>query len=592
MKKFSMMSFTVFILLVINLILVYFLLFNTSLLNRWLNQFEGETVITTTTSDPIVEVDDHYTLTEPTMDQVITPYKMIINEADAIYDVNNYDTLQAVMALLNQQAIEITSNNVETNPEMYQEAIAGDYLQLLYPTKYSVLSLRSILKIPEDVSTQFELSRIVIPRDRSDIVYLVDTSNFSYITAQFTDNLLASQILSVVDSVRNEQWLPVTHYELGMGSVYLPNFETIASSQIYTLDKMPDGLFLDDVFPNNNYDISELDANSVRSYHTLLTSFQINDLTNIMTVNHSISANQGSNSINREFILPEEKVRYSFPYVQTFEYWPGDIRLYSESNNTVTYRRFLNGLPIYSAPNLADYGATRVTLRTSPNIEVYRYQMPLVTIGTHIHDLSRVYDIESGQQIEALLTEQGLSFANFTNIVLGYEWQVEMENFKTVTLVPKWFFHINSNYYSIDQVRDGTLSELTKQVNTSDNSVDDVMSVIPLTPQAMTETSLLAPVLAGLTSMIKPPGHSDSLELDRLYLPRSTRWNSLVNAPAKSGSQTKLAAGTGSRLNKQSVLSRQVKPMTTQTDTHTHYQAINSMGKPLSLARGGGQGGF
>ena len=588
MKKFSMISFTVFILLVINLILVYFLLFNTSLLNRWLNQFEGETVITTTTSDPVVEVDDYYTLTQPTMDQVITPYKMIINEAEAIYDVNNYDTLQAVMALLNQQSIEITSNNVETNPEMYQEAIAGDYLQLIYPTKYSVLSLRSILKIPEDVSTQFELNRIVIPRDRSDIVYLVDTSNFSFITAQFTDNLLASQILSVVDSVRNDQWLPVTHYELGMGYVYLPNFETIASSQIYTLDEMPDGLFLDDVFPNNNYDISELDANSVRSYHTLLTSFQINDLTNIMTVNHSISANQGSNSINREFILPEEKVRYSFPYVQTFEYWPGDIRLYSENNNTVTYRRFLNGLPIYSAPNLADYGATRVTLRTSPNIEVYRYQMPLVTIGTHIHDLSRVYDIESGQQIEALLAEQGLSFEDFTNIVLGYEWQGEMENFKTVTLVPKWFFHINNNYYSIDQVREGSLNELTTQVNTSDNSVDDVMNMIPLTPQAMTETSLRAPVVAGLTSMISPPGHSEPLELDRLYLPRSTRWNSLVHAPAKSGSQTNLAAGTGSRLSKQPFVSRQVKQMTTQT----HHQAIDSTVKPLRLARGGGQGGF
>lgn len=583
MKKFSMMTFTVFILLVINLVLVYFLLFNTSLLNRWLNQFEGETVITTTSSEPIVEEDDYYTLTDPTMDEVITPYKMIINEAEAVYDVNNYDTLQAVMALLNQQSIEITSNNVETNPEMYQQAVAGDFLQLIYPTKYSILSLKSIIKIPEDVATQFELSRIVIPRDRSDIVYLVDTSNYSYITAQFTDNLLASQILSVVDSVRSEQWLPVTYYELGTNSVYLPNFETIASSQIYTLDKMPDGLFLDDVFPSNNYDISEQDANSVRSYHTLLTSFQINDLTNVMTVNHSISANQGSNNINRYFILPEEKVRYSFPYVQTFEYWPGDIRLYSENNNTVTYRRFLNGLPIYSAPNLADYGATRVTLRTSPNIEVYRYQMPLVTIGTHIHDLSRVHDIESGQQIEAILTEEGLSFSNFTNIVLGYEWQSEMENFKTVTLVPKWFFHINGNYYSIDQVRDGTLSELTNQTTTSESSVDYEMSDIQLTPQAMTEDSLVAPVLSGLTSIISIPGQSDTLDMP--YLPRSTRWDSLVFAPVKSGAQTSLVAGTVSKL-EQSLVSRHVNKMA------NNHQAIEVAVIPFRLEQGGGQGGF
>ena len=123
MKKLSGTSIIVLILLGINLFLVYFLLFDTRLLNRWLNQFDGETVITTSTSEPIEEVDGYYELTNPSMDDIITPYKLIINDAEALYDVNNYGTLQMVMDVLGQQAIEVTSNSVETNPSMYQEII-------------------------------------------------------------------------------------------------------------------------------------------------------------------------------------------------------------------------------------------------------------------------------------------------------------------------------------------------------------------------------------------------------------------------------------------------------------------------------------
>lgn len=531
MKKLSLTSIIVFILLTINLFLVYLLLFDTNLLNRWLNQFEGETVITTSTSEPIEDVEDYYEVTTLTLDQLITPTKLIINESSDMYDVNNYATLQSVLELLGSQTIELNKNSVETHPDMYEAVTSGEYLQLLYPTSFSVPSLRGLIATPAELSTQFEMNRLVFPRHLEGTVYLVDTKSQAYMEAELTDPTIAKEIFAVVDAVRDDQWLPVTRFEVEGGAVYLPTYETISLSQIYTLEKLPDSLFLDDIFPSNNYDIAEPDANSVRSYHTLLTTFQINDLTNIMSINHSISSTTGSNNIIRDMVLPEEKVRYSYPYVQTYEYWPSDIRLYSENNNTITYRRFLNGLPIYSAPGLADYGATRVTLRTNPNIEVSRYQMPLITIGTHIHDMSRVYDIESGAQIAALLTEQGLSFEHFTNIVLGYEWQSEMENFKTATLVPKWFFHVNNTYYSIDQVRDGTVTNLiaqnsgqTQTTDVSENSISQA-SVQTETENAQLSENLniVAVVDAGVLE-----GLSVGAFKHQTYRSRTTQWESLV----------------------------------------------------------------
>lgn len=531
MKKLSLTSIIVFILLTINLFLVYLLLFDTNLLNRWLNQFEGETVITTSTSEPIEDVEDYYEVTTLTLDQLITPTKLIINESSDMYDVNNYATLQSVLELLGSQTIELNTNSVETHPDMYEGVTSGEYLQLLYPTSFSVPSLRGLIATPAELSTQFEMSRLVFPRHLEGTVYLVDTKSQAYMEAELTDPTIAKEIFAVVDAVRDDQWLPVTRFTVDGGAVYLPTYETISLSQIYTLEKLPDSLFLDDIFPSNNYDIAEPDANSVRSYHTLLTTFQINDLTNIMSINHSISSTTGSNNIIRDMVLPEEKVRYSYPYVQTYEYWPSDIRLYSENNNTITYRRFLNGLPIYSAPGLADYGATRVTLRTNPNIEVSRYQMPLITIGTHIHDMSRVYDIESGAQIAALLTEQGLSFEHFTNIVLGYEWQSEMENFKTATLVPKWFFHVNNTYYSIDQVRDGTVTNLIVQ-NSGQTQATDVSenSISQASVQTETENAQLSENLN--IGAVVDAGVLEGLSVGGVkrhnYRSRTTQWESLV----------------------------------------------------------------
>lgn len=531
MKKLSLTSIIVFILLTINLFLVYLLLFDTNLLNRWLNQFEGETVITTSISEPIEAEEDYYEVTTLTLDQLITPTKLIINESSDMYDVNNYATLHSVLELLGSQTIELNTNSVETHPDMYEAVTSGEYLQLLYPTSFSVPSLRGLIATPEELSTQFEMNRLVFPRHLEGTVYLVDTKSQAYMEAELTDPTIAKEIFAVVDAVRDDQWLPVTRFAVDGGAVYLPTYETISLSQIYTLEKLPDSLFLDDIFPSNNYDIAEPDANSVRSYHTLLTTFQINDLTNIMSINHSISSTTGSNNIIRDMVLPEEKVRYSYPYVQTYEYWSSDIRLYSENNNTITYRRFLNGLPIYSAPGLADYGATRVTLRTNPNIEVSRYQMPLMTIGTHIHDMSRVYDIESGAQIAALLTEQGLGFERFTNIVLGYEWQSEMENFKTVTLVPKWFFHVNNTYYSIDQVRDGTVTNLIAQ-NSGQTQLPDASENSILQASVPTETenaersenlNIGAVVDAGVLE-----GLSVGAFKRHNYRSRTTHWESLV----------------------------------------------------------------
>ena len=465
MKRVSLTTLLLAFFVTLNLLLIYFLMFDTQILTTLFNRFEEETVITST-REPEEDVSALHQLTNPAIEQIITPYKLVVQEDAQRYDVNYYATLEEVMALLANQPFELDDNHVETDPAMFQAIYEQNFVELIYPTRFSVPTLRRLIEIPTDLSTQFELNRIVIPEGQATTVYLIDTINETYIQATLQDEDMKADLFALIKSVRDEQWLPVEAYQLNEQIVYLPTYETLASSQVYTLDELPDSLFLNEVFPNSNYDISEPDENNIRSYHTLLTSLLINDTTNIMTINHTFPSINNSQNITRDMILSEEKMRYSYPYIQAYEYWPGDIRLYEEQNNVVTYRRFLNGLPIYVAQGLPDYGATQVTLRTNSTIEVFRFRMPLVVLGTHIHDMSQVYDIESAEQIEAALIEQGLSLSSFDNIILGYEWQDDMENFKKVTLIPKWFFYINNHYYSMDQLRDGTVRGYIDQQST------------------------------------------------------------------------------------------------------------------------------
>lgn len=465
MKRITVTTLLLAFFVTLNLLLIYFLMFDTQILTPLFNRFEEETVITTT-SEPRENGSNFRQLTNPTVDQIITPYKLVVKEDAQYYDVNYNATLEAVMELLANQPFELVDNHVVSDPEMFHSLSDQNLVELIYPTKFSVPALKRLIEIPTDLSTQFELNRIMIPEDEAATVYLVDTISETYIEANLQDADLKAELFTLIRSVRDDQWLAVEPYLLSQETVYLPTVETLASSQVYTLDELPDNLFLNEVFPNSNYDISEPDENNIRSYHTLLTSLLINDTTNFMTINHTFPSSSSSQNITRDMILSEERMRYSYPYIQSYEYWPGDIRLYQEQNNVVTYRRFLNGLPIYAAEGLADYGATRVTLRTNSTIEVFRFHMPLVVLGTHIHDMSEVYDVESAVQIETTLIDQGLSFADFDKIILGYEWQADMENFKKVTLIPKWFFYVNSQYYSIDQVRDGTVREYVDQQST------------------------------------------------------------------------------------------------------------------------------
>ena len=118
-----------------------------------------------------------------------------------------------------------------------------------------------------------------------------------------------------------------------------------------------------------------------------------------------------------------------------------------------------------------DYGAVKISLTNHvKRINLNQLQLPILTLGVNVDDQSRPVDIETGAEIQALLDKAGLKFSQFNQIVLGFEWQANMENFKKVELVPKWFFIVGNRVYSIDQIKNGFVREdLAKKPSETDS---------------------------------------------------------------------------------------------------------------------------
>ena len=69
-------------------------------------------------------------------------------------------------------------------------------------------------------------------------------------------------------------------------------------------------------------------------------------------------------------------------------------------------------------------------------------------------------DLESGQTIYDTLNQYGYQIEAFDHIQLAYEWQKDMDDFKRVELIPKWFFEFDGKMYSLDDIQSDSFDQI------------------------------------------------------------------------------------------------------------------------------------
>ena len=395
--------------------------------------------------------------------QLVSPYQIILKQDNKFLHSYQSQVIKELTAFSQNPFFVLENNQPQIDPVRLGDIYDQDHVQLIFMNKLSLPLLKRFVAIPKDLETQFQVNRIVIMRGQENKVYFVDSVNKSYLVGKMQKGLDREAFFEAVDRGSQDR-IEMTEYEVNRDTVYLPVDSLASLDQTYSLDKLPETYFIQPVFSGENFDITEPDLNNVRSYTTYHSSLMVDDDTNIMTVTQHNKQLNNLKKPSNDLYTQSDIIEKSIEMTGKFNYWTEDIRIYSQKNNQVTFRRFLAGLPIFSSPTMPDYGSSQLSFsQANSQLSLEKLQMPLLVLGINISDLSSPHLIESGKEIEHILKEQDLKFSKFNQIILGFEWQREMENFKKVKLVPKWFFVVGNQVYSIDQLKDGSLKVLLQQ---------------------------------------------------------------------------------------------------------------------------------
>ncbi|EKB54843.1 two-component system activity regulator YycH [Facklamia hominis] len=469
MKNKSWISFFLVICFILNLLLTYLLIDARALYNLY-QQFTNIDQQTKLIDENHPSETNYYRTVEPTMDQVLAPCQIIVNQEGQLYWLPQHILEELLKDVFNQPFVEITQKQARIDAIELNEHLSKNHVQFIFPNKMPLAFFANWVKIPIDTNHQFAINRIVLSRGKDHKVYLVDSINKAYLEGKYDPQKMSDEFLRRIDKTL-DQAVMVDEYAINRDSVYLPKQHLTSPSQVYTLEKIPENLFINPVFKGENFDITESQEEHTRLYHNYNKNLMIDDNTNILIMSQNENYNNQMTQKDLYDINLETKIKESLKVLKNFEYWRQGLRVFSENQHQIVYRRYLGGLPIFPQGDHVDYGAVKISLTNHvKRINLNQLQLPILTLGVNVDDQSRPVDIETGAEIQALLDKAGLKFSQFNQIVLGFEWQANMENFKKVELVPKWFFIVGNRVYSIDQIKNGFVREdLAKKPSETDS---------------------------------------------------------------------------------------------------------------------------
>ena len=374
---------------------------------------------------------------------IVKPFKYIYRNDQSTEWIVDHKGMDAIQDLIYQHPIKMNRDIPVEDPKFIEDLYVTNHLQIQFADNLTISLLDHFV---EDISRnhkQWLVDAIFYPLDGEKTVYLVNTQSNEYMVGQL-DQALANKDLQTILKESALPSITVQGYIGNYGMIYLPDESVTLKDQIFTLEKIPEHLFLT-AFSENAVLKKTEKASDTLTYFNY--QFTLDFTENKQMLN--IRVNRTEDSLNRN---QTDKILNSFKYISNYDYWQGPIRLMGAKNSLAQYRRFYAGLPIFTNSKIADYGASRIHLRNNDSGDVYRYQIPLLVFHAHIPDQSKDVVIESADEIFNIVEDNGYVLSQFDDMFFAFEWQADMEGDKKAHLIPKWYIKVGDNFYSLDQI--------------------------------------------------------------------------------------------------------------------------------------------
>lgn len=443
MKKHYFLTLFLVSFAILSIILSYFLIYDYAAFQDFINK--GQTNVSQESNLKKGEVKSpvFYKPNNLSLGEVFKPAKVIYRNDKTTQWITDPKIENSLVQLFTSSPIQMKNAEFIQDEQRIDALYNTNHLQLIFTDKIPANVMQPMVEVVNEEDMKEHIHRMVIPFDDSGQVYFINLDKKGYYTAKLPRQVTHDSLETTLNK-QTSMKVDVQGYIGKQGLIYLPNDPIKTKSQLYTLEDIPESVYVKEIFKNNEFKTNDTDDDRV-TYFNYLYNLDFQRDKHLLDVRVS-RPEEGT----RRTTL--EKIENSYDNFSRFEFWRDEVRLMNPNANQAVYRRFVNGFPIFPAPDQVDHGAMIFHLKNNQSSEIYRFQIPLQIIQAHIPDMSEPVELLSADQIQTQLKEMGYDLQSMHDIIIAYEIQEDTEDYQKMLLVPKWYVKLKDTYFAFDQL--------------------------------------------------------------------------------------------------------------------------------------------
>lgn len=370
------------------------------------------------------------------MEEIFAPHRLTFHTQSNSFVASDERIIKHADSFLVESPMGDIAFEATYDKESYDAFILRrDRVELRFPASIPLGMLsRYFDSVPEEMASN-SINRILISTAADEPIYLLDDASRNVYTAvRFEESI---EPLMRLYSANKDVYVNSNAYSFRDTIKFLPQADVELYRLDYLVEKQPNSFFIGQLFE----DTTELrdDSNDVFTiYSDNISELRIHKETGILYYYR--------NSIDQEELTKFQQIRVSYHSLKFFDTWTQASYFdgYNSETEQVTYRRYLNGLPIFGA---LDRGLIRMEMTNSGLVELY---YPTEIIQTPLEDRQEKIMLPAAQEMITKLAEASIPYSAIEDMRIGYEWISNDESTRIASLVPHWFVKLDGTWDTVD----------------------------------------------------------------------------------------------------------------------------------------------
>lgn len=367
--------------------------------------------------------------------QVFGPTQIVLHSYGETNVFFQSDVVSSLTKELANWKIHSVEEPVELSNEEYQDKLnQTNAVEMVFTQKISFGIFSDVFDNLAGEYYDRSFNRLYFSEDDVDQIYFYNTQSKLFYS-ETIEGIDQKKVNELLNDEKEKYYAATAVLDEGK-QVYTSLNEVELPYLSYLVERQTNQLFIEQLFDDTS-EVREDSDNSenIVSYNDYVSELQINENTDILTYYRN------RNSENKLSIT--DTLRESYNELIQYENWSSTVHYfdYNDSTREVIYRRYIEGLPVFS--ELFDYGTTHITVVEDG---LSRLQVPLVIAQTPISDVEEQKTLPSGVSILESLEAYGYDSEEIDDIKIGYTWTNNKESDRVINLEPNWYIKINGTW--------------------------------------------------------------------------------------------------------------------------------------------------